>query len=49
MSEDYVEHASYQADGRDALLASVADNVKPAGTAGRREKSDVIRMLAESD
>ena len=49
VSGDYIEHASYQADGRDAWLATIADNVKTTDAGARREKSDIIRMLAEGD
>ena len=49
VSEDYIEHASYQADGGDALLAAVAENVRTTDAGVRKEKSEIVRMIAEGD
>jgi predicted SnoaL-like aldol condensation-catalyzing enzyme len=49
ISVDFIEHASYAPDGRDALLRVVSENVRPNDSGVRQEKSEVIRMLAEGD
>ena len=48
VSTDYVEHASYAADGRDALLARIAVSLQTENGV-RRERSELVRMIAERD
>ena len=45
----YIEHASYAADGRDALLKRVTENLQVDDAGARRERSELIRMIAEHD
>ena len=49
VSADYIEHASYAVDGRDALLKAVTENVGTNESGVRKEKSEIVRMLAEGD
>lgn len=44
---DYIEHASYAPDGRDAHLAMVADNASTSDDGVPHERTDLIRMIAE--
>jgi len=44
VSPGYIEHASYAADGREALLARVTES-----SSTRRERSVLVRMIAERD
>lgn len=50
VSPDYIEHASYAADGREALLKRVVANASSAdGPSIRRERGELVRMIAERD
>lgn len=45
---DYIEHASYAADGRDALLERATENAEVENGA-RRERVALVRMIGEGD